>query len=97
LIIAQSSCIGGRRLVTDLAITSRCRTTEALKLDGRKGSGSTCLYAIGEGSEDRQPAVEEGAVWGFDEVTPKESVRDWRGVDSDFLIHLGRTPRSNNI
>jgi hypothetical protein len=87
--MAQSSCKGGRRLVTDLAITSRCRTTVALKLGGRKGSGSTRLYAIGAGSEDRQPADGEGTVWGFDEVTPKESVRDWRGDDSDFLIPPG--------
>jgi hypothetical protein len=72
--MAQSSCNGGRRRVTDLAITSRCRTTEALKPGGRKGSGSTRLYAIETGSEDRQPAAGEGAVWGFGEVTPKESV-----------------------
>jgi hypothetical protein len=68
-------------------------TTVALKLGGRKGSGSTRLYAIGEGSEDRQPIGQEGAVWGFDEVTPKESVRDWRGVVLDFF---NRTTRANS-
>jgi hypothetical protein len=32
------------------------------------------LYSIETGSEDRQLAVGEVAVWGFGEVTPKESV-----------------------
>jgi hypothetical protein len=84
-VIAQSSCIGGSLLVTDLAIIYRCCTAIALKLGGRKGSRSTRQYAIEEGSEDRQQAGEEVALWGFDEVTPNESARDWRGVVSDFF------------
>jgi hypothetical protein len=53
-----------------------------LKPGGRKGSGSTRRYAIVGGAEDRQQTGELAAVWGFGEVTPRESSRDARGVYS---------------
>jgi hypothetical protein len=81
-------------------MVSWCCTSITLKPGGKKGLGSTLRYAIARGGDEHRHEEELLAVWGFGDVTtretePKESSRvAWRAC-SEFLIKPWQTLRSN--